>query len=405
LNYDAVGCSRFDAKMKNRLRIIVLGIMGRTPVAGVGWQALHYLEGLRRLGHEVYYVEDTHTWPYNPETATNDSAYTVKYIHRLMTWCGLGDRWAYCDVSQDGRVQGLSELQLATLLKATDVIINVTASCELRDAYLTVPIRIYLETDPGVPQIELAQGNRYTLNFLSAHTHHFTFAENYDQSDCELPIVPFTYYRTRQPVVLDWWHEDNACRQHCFSDPSRFTTIATWKQSNAIAWRDRTYTWSKDHQFLQYIDLPARSEQTFELALACSDMEAIAQLESHGWNVSDALALSEDILPYRAFIVRSRGEFTVTKDQYVRLRTGWFSDRSACYLAAGRPVITQDTGFGKFLPTGVGLFAFNNLDEILVALHAINSDYKTHRRAAKAIAEEYFNAGTVLRKMLQDVGV
>jgi hypothetical protein len=394
--------------MKTKLRIIVLGIMGRTPVAGVAWQALHYIEGIRRLGHDVYYLEDTQTWPYNPETETSDSTYTIKYIDRLMNWCGLGDRWGYRDVSQGGLVQGLSELQFANLFKEADAIINVTGSSELREAYLNVPIRIYLETDPGVPQIEVAQGNRYTIDFLSAHTHHFTFAENYGEPGCLLPTGPFNYRRTRQPVVLDWWQEQSSYkpeRATTLAGAAHFTTIATWKQSNDIAWNDDTYTWSKDRQFLQYIDLPARSEQTFELALACSDLEAIARLESHGWKVSDALALSEDILPYRDFIAGSRGEFTATKDQYVRLRTGWFSDRSACFLAAGRPVITQDTGFGKVLPTGRGLFAFSTMEEVLAAVDEINADYEGHCRAARAIAEEYFRAETVVGKVVQDLGL
>jgi hypothetical protein len=187
------------------------------------------------------------------------------------------------------------------------------------------------------------------------------------------------------------------------SREARFTTVATWTQSNDITWKDETYTWSKDRQFLQYIELPENSGGAFELALACSDGEAIARLECHGWKISDALGLTADILPYRDFILGSRGEFTATKEQYVRLRTGWFSDRSACYLAAGRPVITQDTGFGKFLPTGVGLFAFNNMDEALAALNCINSDYEKHSRGARSIAEEYFKAETVLEKMLETI--
>ena len=394
--------------MKSKLRVIVLGIMGRTPVAGVAWQVLHYVEGIRRLGHEVYYVEDTQTWPYNPETATSDSAYTVKYIDRLMTWCGLGDRWAYCDVSQGGRVQGLTELQLANLFQEADVLINVTGSSELREPHLKVPVRIYLETDPGVPQIEVAQGNRYTIDFLSSHTHHFTFAENYGEPASPLPTGPFTYHRTRQPVVLDWWREESSFKsngQNHFAAASQFTTIATWKQSNDISWNNDTYTWSKDRQFLQYVDLPARSKQAFALALACSEPQSLALLESHGWHVSDALPLTQDIFPYRSFIAGSRGEFTVAKDQYVRLQTGWFSDRSACYLAAGRPVITQDTGFGKILPTGRGLFAFSTMEEVLDAVNAINSDYERHARAARAIAEQYFAAEAVLGKLFEDLGL
>jgi hypothetical protein len=393
--------------MKDKLRVIVLGIMGRTPVAGVAWQALHYIEGIRRLGHEVYYVEDTQTWPYNPETAASDSAYTVKYIDRLMNWCGLGAGWAYCDVSQNGRVWGLAESQLATLFQEADALINVTGSSVLQESHLKVPVRIYLETDPGVPQIELAQGNQYTLDLLGAHTHHFTFAENYGARECRLPVGPFAYRRTRQPVVLDWWLQDASLKlngSRTSSPAAKFTTIATWKQSNDIHWNDEIYTWSKDRQFLQFVDLPARSGQSFELALACSDSEAIARLEAHGWEVSDALALTEDILPYRDFIAGSRGEFTVAKDQYVRLRTGWFSDRSACYLAAGRPVITHDTGFGSILPTGQGLFAFATIEDALAALDAINSDYERHARAARAISQEYFAAEVVLQKLFADVG-
>jgi hypothetical protein len=394
--------------MKRKSRIIVLGIMGRTPVAGVAWQALHYIEGIRRLGYEVYYLEDTQTWPYNPETSDNDSIYTVKYIERLMTWCGLGDRWVFCDVSQGGRVKGISELQLSSLLKEADAIVNVTGSSELRETHLQVPVRVYLETDPGVPQIEVSQGNRYTIDFLAAHTHHFTFAENFGQQDSLLPIGPFNYRLTRQPVVLDWWetvHWSKTNHGSQLSQPPRFTTIATWQQSNDIVWKGETYTWSKDRQFLQFLNLPARSGQAFELALACCDSQAMALLESHSWKISDALALTKDILPYRDFIAASRGEFTVTKDQYVRLRTGWFSDRSACYLAAGRPVITQDTAFGKFLPTGEGLFAFNTMDEALAAVETVNADYEKHSRAARAIADEYFRAESIVGKIFKDAGL
>jgi glycosyltransferase involved in cell wall biosynthesis len=156
---------------------------------------------------------------------------------------------------------------------------------------------------------------------------------------------------------------------------------------------------------MEFIDLPKRSGQAFEMALACSDAKSIARLQSHGWKICDALPMSKDIFPYRSFIAGSRGEFTVSKDQYVRLRTGWFSDRSACYLAAGRPVITHDTGFGKNIPTGAGLFGFNTMEEIVGALEAINSDYDKHCQAARAIAEEYFRAETVTAKLLEDCGI
>jgi hypothetical protein len=384
------------------LQIVILGIIGRTPVAGVAWQALHYLEGARRLGHEVYYVEDTQTWPYNPQTATNDCVYTLNYIDRLTRWCGLNERWAFCDASQAGRVHGRSAAELANWYQRADVLINLTGSSKLTDAHMRIPVRVYLETDPGVPQIEIAQGDRFTMDFLATHTHHFTFAENYGKPDCLLPVGPFHYYPTRQPVVVDWWQTAAGG----IRGAATFTTIASWQQSNEVVWNGETYTWSKDQQFLKLIDLPSRLGQTIELALACDDGAAIGLLKAHGWRISDAVPLTQDIFPYRDFIVSSRGEFTVAKDQYVRLRTGWFSDRSACYLAAGRPVVTQDTGFGSVIKScGEGLFAFETVNDIVAAFEAIEGDYPRHSRAAQAIAEEYFRAETVVGKLLGDAGL
>ena len=388
-----------------RRRIIVMGIMGRTPVAGVAWQLLHYLAGFHRLGHEVYYVEETLTWPYNPETNADDCRYTLNYINRLMSWCGLGDRWAFHDVSEGNRVYGLSESRLAQVLATADAIINVTGSTELREKHLRVPVRAYLETDPGVPEIEIAKGDRYTIDFLKAHTHYFTYGENIGRPGCDLPSNGYNYQPTRQPVVLDWWYQTGHSNQNGKGKESPFTTISTWQQSNDITWNGETYTWSKDRQFLRFLDLPTRSAQTFELALACSDENVLSLLRSKGWRVSDALPLSKDILPYRDYVASSRGEFTVAKEQYARLGTGWFSDRSASYLAAGRPVITQETGFSNFLPTGKGLFGFNTMEEILVALDKITANYDANCTAAHEIAREYFADERVIKDLIVRMGL
>jgi hypothetical protein len=169
------------------------------------------------------------------------------------------------------------------------------------------------------------------------------------------------------------------------------------------------YSWSKHQEFVKYLLLPERTGQEFALALAIDDpkmIEVTVQLlRRHGWVVDDALRLSGDIDTYREYIWQSRGEFTVAKDMNVRLRSGWFSDRSASYLAAGKPVVTQETGFSKYLPTGRGLFAFDCFDEAAVAIDMINSDYQQHSRAARAIAEDYFDANKVLRKLTRDVGL
>jgi len=408
------------------LRLVVLGMMGRMPLAGVVWQVLHYLEGFRRLGFDVYYVEDTGAWPYNPEenTVAADSSYSIALLRQVMANYGFSDRWAYRDVMRGGDYFGLSEPQIQRLFDQTDIVINLTASTVLRAEHLRVPVRVYLETDPVLPQIEIAKGNSSYLEQLGTHTHHFTYGENLGAPDCGVPVECFRYLPTRQPVILDWWTGSSHPGGNGAATAPRacFTTIANWSQSGKdLDWNGERYTWSKHHEFLKFLDLPKRAAQPLELALALKsgvrteknswsglsdvDAETVRLLTSHGWLVVNAMSFSKQTQPYRDYILHSRGEFTVAKDQNVRLRSGWFSDRSACYLAAGRPVITQDTGFGNFLPTGEGLFSFNTMEDIVAAMEVVNADYEKHSRAAQAIAEEYFGTENVLSKMLDDLGL
>lgn len=409
---------------------------------------MHYLEGFRRLGCEIYYVEDTAEWPYDPQlnSVTDDPSYTVAYISCLMERFGLADHWSYCcpiitgEPRSDGtiwfpssrrlsRVFGLSESQTAEVFHTADVLVNLTGSTRLREDHLTIPVRVYLETDPVMPQIEVAKANQRYIDRLGAHTHHLTFGENFGAPDCRVPLERFAYHPTRQPVILDWWTPPPALRP--FKEPpcseQRFTTVASWRQTEKdIEWKGETYTWSKHQEFMRLLDLPSQTTQQLELALALKenpgdqrqhwtlpydmalygeDAKAIQLLTAHGWRIINATPISRELRRYQDYILRSRGEFTVAKDQNVRMRSGWFSDRSACYLAAGRPVITQDTGFSSVLPTGEGLFPFNTMEDILAAFDAINSDYERHSRAARAIAEEYFRAETVLKKVLDDLGL
>lgn len=385
--------------MSSGLRIIVLGILGRDPVAGVAWQALHYVEGFRRLGHDVVYLEDTGDWAPDADDGCRP---TLEYISRLMAWCGMADRWAYRAAALGGRLFGLSEPELARALREADALVNVTASTRLREEHLRVPVRIYLETDPGLPQIAIAKGNDSVRAFLAAHTHHFSFGLNLHAPDCEVPRTPFAFETTRQPVVLDWWTPAAGSGER----GAPFTTVATWRESaKDVRFRGETYTWSKHAPFLRFLELPRHTPEPLELALACEDREAVARLRRHGWRVVDALPLSRDIEPYRDYLRASRGELTVAKDQYTRLRTGWFSDRSACYLAAGRPVITQETGFHRHLPTGKGLFGFETRDEAVAALETVAGDYAAQRRAAREIAAEHFAAEKVLAELLEDAGL
>jgi hypothetical protein len=387
-----------------RLRVVVLGMAGRVPFAGVAWQTLHYLEGLRRLGHDVRYVEDTGEWPFDVErnTITADPGYTVDYLQRVMAWGGFRDRWVYVAASEARRVYGASESAARQALDATDVLINLSGATVLRDEHRRVPVRIYLETDPVLPQLELAGGRQWTIEHLAAHTHHFTFGENLGRADCEVPEVSVPYRATRQPVVLDWWQPPAV-----EDDPTAlFTTIASWRQTDKdVEWRGQTLRWSKDERFALVLDLPRRTRARFELALASVDDRSLARLTAHGWRVIDAIALTKDLLPYREYVGASGAEFTVAKAQNVCLRSGWFSDRSACYLAAGRPVVTEDTAFGHVLPVGRGLLAFRTLDEAAAAVESVMARYAAHRQAAREIAHEYFAAERVLADLLSGAGL
>src|SRR5882762_1961030 len=299
-------------RARGALHIVVLGIMGRTPLAGVVWQAMHYLEGFRRLGHEVVYVEDTGAWPYDPgqNTLTEDVRYAVQTIEAAMTLLGLPDRWAYRAAPPGSRLFGLGEAELAQVCRDADVLVNVTGAACLREEYLRVPVRIYLETDPVLSQIEAAQGRESMVAMLAAHTHHFTFGENIGTAECALPVDHVKFQHTRQPVVLDWWATDGEV-----GPQGRFTTISSWRQTEKdVEWNGVNYRWSKHRQFLEFIDLPRRAPTPVELALACHEPEAVTLLRSHGWQVLDGLALSRDLHRYRDYIQSAAGEFTVAKE-------------------------------------------------------------------------------------------
>jgi hypothetical protein len=383
--------------MSARMRVVIAGGVGAMPFAGVTWQVLHYLEGFRRLGHEVFYLEDTQRWPYDPvnETVCDDAGPAIAYVQALMSAHDF--EWAYRDVASE-ELFGSSEKALADVLATADALVNVSGVMILREEHMAIPARVYLETDPVLPQIEIAKGNDFTIDMLAAHTHHFTYGENFGAPDCEVPLGRFNYRPTRQPVVLDWW------RSYGPPSESAFTTVANWHQtSKDIEWNGRVLTWSKDVQFMRFLSLPSRVGIPVELALAAVDDGALSRLRAAGWRVRPAGPLSKDIDAYREYVRSSAGEFSVAKEQYALLRSGWFSDRTACYLAAGRPAIVQDTGFDRALPTGEGLFAFQTLDDAVAAFEAVCSNYPRHARAASELAAEHLGAEKVLGKLIEEL--
>jgi hypothetical protein len=388
--------------MPDRLRIVIAGGVGAMPFAGVAWQVIQYTEGLRRLGHDVFYLEDTQRWPYDPleETMCNDAGPAIDYVRRLMARCELGHAWAYRDVT-GGELHGASERALAEVLRSADILINLSGVTVLRDEHLQVPTRVYLETDPVLPQIEVAQGRRFTIDLIAAHTHRFTYGQNFGAPDCGVPITRFDYLPTRPPVILDWWTGHGSSRS---AGRAAFTTVGNWRQtSKDIVWDGRRLTWSKDVEFSRFLPLARRVNTTVELALAIDDPASVTRMRDAGWHVRPARPLSKDMDAYRRYICSSAGEFSVAKEQNVALRSGWFSDRTASYLAACRPAIVQDTAFDCALPTGEGLFAFATLEQAEAAFEAVESDPARHRRAAREIAEEYLRAETVLGALLESL--
>jgi hypothetical protein len=384
-----------------RGRIIVFGILFWYPLAGVTYQFLHYLLALRRLGYDPYYIEDSGRWVYDPalNDLSPDAGGNVAAVAPILEAHGFGNRWAFRGRYPDGQCYGMSDAEILDLYRTADAFLNVTGAQEIRDEHMQCPRRIYVESDPFASQVKVANGDAATIAALNAHDTHFTFGENIGQPDCGIPVERYRWLPTRQPVAMDLW------RDGALLDDAPYTTITTWHNTGKdVEYRGERYYWTKDREFERFIDLPLRRSVPFELAVGVDDAVR-TRLEDNGWRLRRSVDLSASIDDYRRYIQGSRGEFTVARDQYVRPRTGWFSDRTACYLAAGRPVITEDTGFGKFIPTGRGLFAFTTMDDVLAAVDAIESDYDGHCRAAAEIGAEYFGAERVVGSLMQRAGL
>src|SRR5438067_1340783 len=378
-----------------------MGFMGSCPIAGVIWQHLHYIVGLQRLGHEVYYIEDSARLPYNPDTfeVNNDFAYAGKLLTDLANQFGFNSHWSFCArYLSKFPTAGLPLKTVRSLYKSADAILNICGAQELNDDLLASDRIIYVESDPGVEQIKVDKRTRFTIDYLKRHCALFTFGENVGSDRFPVPLHGLKWLTTRQPVVTDFWQTQRS--------PVRaavITSVANWSTSGVkdIRWRGKKYLWSKSAEFLRFIEAPMVAGETFELATDINDVKTRRRFLQKGWRLRVPHELSVNYWDYRDYIRRSKGEFTVAKDQYVRLNTGWFSDRSACYLAAGRPVVTQETGFTRVYGRNGGLFAFQSLNEIAEAVRAINRDYKKHSRLARILACEIFEAKRVLNSLLE----
>ena len=393
--------------------------MAGNPYAGMAWMTMQLTAGLHRLGHDVYYMEVTSDWPYDPtrHEKVDDSAYAVSYLSRVADSFGLAGRWGYRRSYSDNEWFGLDRATAEERLRSADAVFNVAGATRNAKEQLPISNWIYFGTDPVLHELGYAAGTYTVQTLIDEHDACVTYGENIGTAASPLPPLPKLVARTRQPVLLDLWEAGSPTREH-------FTTVSNWKQVGLdVEFQGDTYLWSKHHEFLKFIDLPRRVSRGIELAMNLAarkpirdhDHEAVPAvgveadardiLETHGWNLVSAPDFTMDPWIYRDYVQASRGEFTVARDLNVRLRSGWFSERSACYLAAGRPVITQNTGFDTVLPVGNGLFSFTTMEEILAAFDAIETNYEHHSRAAREIAEQHFAAEVVLPKLLHDLGL
>lgn len=369
------------------MKIVLAGIIARYPFGGVTWCSLMYLLGLRALGHEVLYIEDTGECVYDPERneIATDPSYGTRHIHRALEPFGLGDRWSF--VNYDGSYHGLSRDAVRAYCADADLFVNLSGgSWFWRDEYASIPRRVFVDSDPVFTQLAIAKGESWYVEFFQRFDRLFTFGANIGTPACDVPTSGLTWHATWQPVVTELWHTD--------APPSRdrFTTVMTWKTESFT-----DVDGNKDREFLAFLDLPGKTRSRFQIAVN-GPMELLA---AHGWSPIEAMSVSRSLWDYRDFIQSSKAEFGVAKHAYVSRRSGWFSDRTACYMAAGRPALVQDTGWSAHLPTGMGLVAFSTPDEALEGLERVECDYAAHSLRAYEVAWEHFDASRVLPPFLE----
>jgi hypothetical protein len=384
-------------RSRRKGKIVVMHLAGRLPFAGILWQLLHHLVGFRELGLDVYYIEDNRgAWVFDlaaNDTTTNPAA-NLKILAKVLDSYGFQDHWAFFFDSERKQHFGMDPKRALDLLAEADAAINLCAAISPKDELLRNRCLVYLETDPGDTAVTDPE-------FLAAHRVHFTYGYNIGAPDCVLPVAGIQWHRTRPPVLLNQWLPETAP-----SEPAVFTTVCTWKnQGHDAEIGGETYKWSKHLNFQRVLEVPHRAAQRMELATNLDSGPDYERALAGGFVVKPALPMSSDIGTYRRYISSSRGEFTAAKDRYVRTRSGWFSDRSVCYLAAGRPVITQRTGFEEFIPTGTGLMGFDTADEAVDAVRIVNADYSRHSRVAREIACEYFDAHRLLDEIAEAAGL
>lgn len=379
-----------------RLRIVVLGYIVRGPLGGLAWHHLQYVLGLVALGHDAWFVEDSDDYAgcYDPSTGQvgTDPSYGLGFIEATFRRAGLEGRWAYHDAHAQAW-HGPAAPRCIADGPVADVLLDVSGVNPLRDWALAIPQRALIDTDPAFTQIRHLT-DAAAMARARQHTHFFSFGENVGRPGCTMPDDGLPWRPTRQPIVLESWPVAPP------APDAPFTTVMQWDSYPSRHHEGRVYG-MKSASFPPYADLPAQSHRPFTIAMgsATAPRESLAL---RGWTLVDPLDVTRDPWTYQAFIRASRAEFSIAKAGYVECRSGWFSERSAAYLASGRPALVQDTGFTSWLEATDGVLAFSSPEEALDRIARLDRDYDAQCRAARRVARDYFEAGSVLPSLLAD---
>jgi hypothetical protein len=366
--------------------VIVSGMIAATPFrGGATWAVLHYLLGFRDLGCDVLFVEPV-------DDLRSDR---IRYCDAVMSRFGFDDCWSLVPPGRSATA-GLSRSRLRAAAKTTDVLLNVSGMLADPDVLDHVPTRVYLDLDPGFVQLWHAVEG-IDMRF-DAHTHFVSLSDAIGDEDGPIPPCGREWLPTLPPVVLREWPVADRVTHDAL------TTVGHWRGYGSLEHRGLHYG-QKAHSVRLLRGLPARSPMPLALALEIhpDEVDDLAALRADGWGLLDPRVVAASADAYRRFVQSSRAELGVAKRGYVVSGSGWFSDRSACYLASGRPVVAQDTGFDRRLPVGKGLFAFRDVDDVVEAVDELRRNEAMHRTAARAIAEEHLEAGRVLRSLLDRV--
>jgi hypothetical protein len=384
--------------MATRLRILVCGMIAGDPCqGGATWAVLQYVLGLGGLGHDVYLVEPISPASMRPDATRLDGSSNARYFQDVVARFNLRNRAAL--LRQDTREAiGLSYQTLVEAARTIDLLINVSGMLIDPQLVEVIPRRVYLDLDPAFNQMwHAVEGIDVRLE---GHTHFVTVGRAIGTPDCDVPTCGRTWLPTLQPVVLDEWPMTTG-------DPTAaWTTVGNWRGYGSISHGGVLFG-QKAHSLRRLMELPLHTNEVFRLALSIHPAEVtdLHALRANQWEIIDPATVTGTPDAYRRFLQQSKGELGIAKSGYVQSRCGWFSDRSVCYLASGRPVVAQDTGFSSGLPVGEGLFAFNTLAEAADAIETVSHDYETHCRHAREIAEQYFRADRTLGKLLERIDV